>query len=149
MNSISWIQIFSALLTPIVAIVAVFIAFMQWRTAQHKLKHELFDRRFSIYEAVRNFISSIVGSGKTRDEDIFIFLSATREAKWLLGLYPAKYLDELYSKTIDLQVLQLKLEGVPSSEEKIINAKKQAEIKKYLYSQYKILDEIFAPFLKL
>lgn len=44
----SWIQIFKALLTPVVAILGVYIAYQQWRTNRTRLKHELFDRRYSM-----------------------------------------------------------------------------------------------------
>ncbi|OJW41581.1 MAG: hypothetical protein BGO60_07510 [Thiobacillus sp. 65-1059] len=95
-------------------------------------------------------LASIMTSGKAKDEEAFKFLSATREAKWLLNNEVATYLEkELYHKAIDLQTLQAALEGVPVGEERSANVKKQAEIKKWFIAQYEVLDEKFSPFLEL
>ncbi|QLP99569.1 MAG: hypothetical protein HZY78_04275 [Burkholderiaceae bacterium] len=140
----------AALLTPTVAVLGAVIAYRQWRTAQNKLKFELFDRRFSVYEASRNLLASIMTSGKAKDEEVFKFLVATREAKWLLNTDVATYLEkELYHKAIDLQTLQAELEGVPVGEERSANVKKQSDIKKWFIAQYEVLDEKFSPFLEL
>ncbi len=89
-------------------------------------------------------------SGKAKDEEVFKFLVATREAKWLLNTDVATYLEkELYHKAIDLQTLQAELEGVPVGEERSANVKKQSDIKKWFIAQYEVLDEKFSPFLEL
>jgi hypothetical protein len=145
-----WTTCLSALLTPTVAVLGSLIAYRQWRTAQNKLKHDLFERRFSVYDAARIFISSIMTSGKATEEELFKFLSGTREAKWLLNSEVSEYLDkELYHKALDLQCLASELEGVPVGIERSSNVQKQAEIKKWLIQQYDILDVKFSPFLKL
>jgi hypothetical protein len=145
-----WTNYLAALLTPTVAVLGSFIAYRQWRTAQNKLKFDLFDRRFSVYEASRDLLRSILTSGKAKDEELFKFLSATREAKWLLNNDAATYLEkELYQKALELQTLQAELEGVPVGNERSANVKKQADIKKWFYAQYEVLDEKLSPFLKL
>lgn len=145
-----WTNYLAALLTPTVAVLGSVIAYRQWRTAQNKLKFELFDRRFSVYEASRNLLASIMTSGKAKDDEVFKFLSATREAKWLLNIEVATYLEkELYHKAIDLQTIQATLEGLPVGEERSANVMKQAEIKKWFMAQYEVMDEKFSPFLEL
>ena len=86
-----WTAYLSALLTPTVAVLGSLIAYRQWRLAQNKLKLDLFDRRFSVFEAARSLIASIMTSGKAKDEEVFKFLFATREAKWLLDSSVAEY----------------------------------------------------------
>lgn len=145
-----WTTYLSALLTPTVAVLGSLIAYRQWRLAQNKLKLDLFERRFSVYEAARNLLASIITSGKAKDEEIFKFMIATREAKWVLNAHVAEYLEkQLYHKAIDLQTLSSVLEGVPVGEERTTNVLKQSEIKKWFLSQYDVLDAHFAPFLKL
>lgn len=146
----NWTNYLSALLTPTIAVLASVIAYRQWRTAQNKLKLDLFDRRFSVYEASRDLLASIVTSGKAKDEEVFKFLIATREAKWLLNAEVANYLEkDLNYKVSNLQTLQAELEGTPVGDERSKNVKKQAEIKKWLYEQYEVLNEKFTPFLAL
>ena len=145
-----WTTYLAALLTPTVAILGALIAYRQWRLAQNKLKLDLFDRRLSVYEAARTLVASIITSGKAKDEEVFKFMVATREAKWLLNDSVAQYLDkELYHKAIDLQTLAAELEGVPVGEVRTKNVRAQAEIKKWLLAQFEVLDERFSPFLQL
>lgn len=145
-----WTTYLSALLTPTVAVLGALIAYRQWRLAQNKLKLDLFDRRFSVYEAARNLLASIMTSGKARDEEVFKFMVATREAKWLLNAKVAEYLEEqIHRKAIELQCLSSELEGVPAGEERVPKIRKQYEIKQWFLAQYDVLDAHFAPFLQL
>ena len=150
MNDPNWTQVLSALLTPTIAIFGSFIAYKQWRSAQKKLKMELFEKRYSVYSETKSFIISIMSSGKAEDDKLFKFRAATKEAKWVLNDEIAKYLDEkIWNKAIDLQTLRAELEGVPVSDERTANVRKQGEIKKELYAQNEIIEKMFTPFLKL
>jgi hypothetical protein len=145
-----WTAYLSALLAPVVAVLGSLIAYRQWRLAQNKLKLDLFDRRLKIYEAATGLISSIMTSGKANDAEVFKYMVATREAKWLLNPEIAEYLDkQLYHKAIDLQTLDAELEGVPVGDVRTKNVRAQAELKKWLMAQYPVLDAQFSPFLQL
>jgi hypothetical protein len=53
--------------TPLViGLIASYVAYRQWSTGHHKLKLELFDRRFNIYLAVRK-ITAQLASGSVAD----------------------------------------------------------------------------------
>jgi hypothetical protein len=145
-----WTAYFIALLTPTVAVLGALIAYRQWRLAQNKLKLDLFDRRFQVYEASRNLLGSIMTSGKAKDDEVFKFMVATREAKWLLSRDVAEYLDkQLYHKALDLQCLASELEGVGVGEIRTKNVYAQADIKKWFVAQYDVLDQKFSPYLQL
>jgi len=89
-----WTAYLTALLTPTVAILGAFIAFRQWKLAQNKLKLDLFDRRFKVYEAARKFLSSVVTNGEVTDEALHAFMYGTREAEWVLSQAVADYIDK-------------------------------------------------------
>ncbi|MCP1573954.1 hypothetical protein J2S30_002333 [Herbaspirillum rubrisubalbicans] len=145
-----WTAYLTALLTPLIAVLGVCIATQQWRTAQSKLKFDLFEKRFSVYDAARNLIGSIMSSGKAKDEELFKFLAGTREAKWLFNAEVANYLEkQLYDPAIELQCLASELEGVPVGEARTKNVRRQADIKKTINAQFDELDRQFAPFLQL
>ena len=145
-----WTAYLSALLTPTVAVLGALVAYRQWRLAQNKLKLDLFDRRFRVYEASRSLLASIRTSGKAKDEEVFEFMVATREAKWLLNQDVAEYLEkQLYHKALDLQCLASELEGVGVGEIRTKNVHAQADIKKWFGAQYDVLDQKFSPFLQL
>jgi len=145
-----WTAYLFALLAPVVAVLGSFIAYRQWRLAQNKLKLDLFDRRLKIYEAAKNLLGSIVTSGKANDDEVFKYMVATREAKWLLDSEIAAYLDDqIYNKVIELQTLAIEWECVSVGDVRSKNVRAQAEIKQWFMAQYDILDAQFAPFLQL
>ena len=75
-----WTTYLTALLTPTVAVIGSLVAYRQWVLARNKLKLDLFERRFAVYEAARNLLASIMTSGKAKDAEIFKFMVATRDA---------------------------------------------------------------------
>ena len=79
-----------------IAVIAIYVAYRQWRTAQNKLKLDLFDRQFTIYLAAKKAIVSVIESGKITNEEADKFLLETREAQWLLD----KDIDMYFRKTI-------------------------------------------------
>ncbi len=58
-----WVQYFQALGPTLVAVVLAYIAaaiqFRKWRTAYDKLRLELFERRFKIYDETREFLITV------------------------------------------------------------------------------------------
>ena len=145
-----WTAYLTALLTPTLAVLGAHIAYRQWQLAQNKLKFDLFDRRFQVYEAARNLLASIMTSGKAQDDEVMKFRIATREARWLLSQDVADYLDkQLHHKALDLQCLASELKGVGVGETRTKNVYAQADIKTWCMAQYDVLDQKFSPFLQL
>lgn len=145
-----WTACLSALLTPTIAVLGAYIAYRQWRLSQNKLKLDLFDRRFAVYDAARKLLASILTSGKADDKEVFEFMVATREAKWLLSEEVAKYLEEqFYRNAIALQTLDAERTGFGVGDERTKSVRKQSEIRQRFADQYKVLDEHFSPYLKL
>lgn len=145
-----WTTYLAALLTPTIAIFGASIAYRQWRTAQNKLKLDLFERRLFVYEAARDYLGSIYTSGKTSPEAEFKFLSGTRGAKWLFDDTVVQYLDKvLWHKICDLSCIQAELDGMPAGEERVRKIHAGAEIKKWMAEQMGVLDEKFSPYLSL
>jgi hypothetical protein len=145
-----WTAYLSALLTPVIAVLGAWIAYRQWRLGQNKLKLDLFEKRFAVYVGARDLLASIMTSGKAKEEELFRFLSATREAKWLLNDEVATYLDKsLYHRALDLARLRDELEGVGVGEVRSKNVQEQADIKKWFLAQYAVLDEKFTKFMHL
>ena len=144
-----WTQIMTALLTPMIAGIAILIAYRQWKTAHEKLKFDRFDRRFAVYDTARNLLGSIITTGIKKDT-LFEFDAGTREAKWLLNDEIVNYLQkELGDKAYELKTLIDVLNSLSNEEERKRNIKKQTELKKWFLAQYSVLDQKFAPFLKL
>ncbi len=144
-----WFDIISAFSIPLITIIAAYIAWQQWKVNERRLKHELFNRNFLVYEAILNFIGSIVASGKAKDANLYNFNKDTKVAKFLLGKDINKFINDIYEKSIDLQTLDAELEGLTAGEERIKKVRKRGEIKKWIYSQIGELDKKFEQTLVL
>ncbi|WP_298919782.1 hypothetical protein [uncultured Roseobacter sp.] len=53
--SMQWVDVLSALLTPFIAILGSLIAYRQWRLAKLNLKEKLFERRYRIVDAAKEY----------------------------------------------------------------------------------------------
>lgn len=143
-----WIQILQGALTPLIAALAVFIAWQQWTTNRNKLKLDLFERRYAYYEAATEMVGRILTSGRASTELTFEFLTRTKGAKFLLGTSLAEYLDELYRRAVRLQGLGSELESL-SGEERSRNIQRQRELKEWFQAQFDVMDKKFAKLLTL
>ena len=92
-----------ALLTPVIAIVATYIAWQQWKTNQLKLHLDRYDRRLKVYEEVRQILSIIVRDTKASYDDLLKFKRAVSEADFLFGSDITIYIEEIYQRGVSLQ----------------------------------------------
>ena len=96
------VEISKASLTPVIAIVTVYIAWQQWQTNKKKLFLDLYDRRLKIYEEVRQILSIILRDGNASYDDLMKFRRAVSEADFLYGAEITTYIDEIYQRGIQL-----------------------------------------------
>lgn len=89
-------EILSAFLTPVIALIALYIAWMQHKTARNKLNLELYEKRYALYLAAKEFITKIAVS----DPEVFSvayneFDIKTNSTKFLFKEDVSKYIDTL------------------------------------------------------
>jgi hypothetical protein len=137
-----WTAYLSALGTPIIALIAGVwggcIAWRQWRTAQNRLRLDLFDKRFAAYAAARD----VIGCMSLRDEEVAArFVSKAREARWILGPDVAGYLEDIVAPKlfdlITLNKLQDNLVGFSDELTELIY--KKDELMRWLIEQIDVL----------
>lgn len=145
-----WIDILTALLTPTIAILGIYIAYQQWYTNRNKLKIDLFDKRFQIFESIKKFIANILTSGKVEDGDAIQFLRDIKSVRFLFedNADILKLTNEIYTKANKLHALE-KTESKSSGEDLKKNLDKQDEIMKWYQEQLINIDEIFKKYLIL
>jgi hypothetical protein len=97
------VKILSALLTPLIALIAAYIAWQQWKTNERKLKLDLYDRRYEVYEATRSFILTICKDAGVQFEEIGHFRATVAQARFLFGKDITDYLELLRSRAFELQ----------------------------------------------
>lgn len=105
------VQILSALLTPLIAIITTYIAFQQYQTSRSRFRYELYDRRLVIYDAVIRFIyDNIGGTEPLSVQRLYQFKAETAQCFFLLGGDVYKLADEVYRKAVDLRRRRLNSE---------------------------------------
>lgn len=88
-------------LTLVIACITVYIAGQQWKTNAQKIKLDLFDRRFRVFDATRTIIGLMYTSG-VQDPQLLDFLIKTAEASFLFGPEIEDYRNEVYRRVQNL-----------------------------------------------
>ena len=149
-NGKDWVDYLSALLTPTLAIFGSIIAFQQSRTNSKRLKHELFDRRYEQFTVIREFIGSIMTSGKSDSIEQAKFLTGTQGIRFVFDQEIDDYIENtIWHLAIELECLDAELEGLPTGKERSALVKRRSNIKKRLYQELKILESKFEKYLQL
>ena len=116
------INILSALLTPIIAIVTTIILIQQYRLEKKSMRFQLFEHRHQIYNVVMKFISEVVSNGVVENINLSDFMRGTRDCNIFFDKEISDYIDVIYKKAIELKrcnqmINSRKLDGKNHSKE--------------------------------
>lgn len=143
---IPWSQ---ALLTPVIAGTGIFVSWRQWRTNSQKLKYDLFEKRYAIYESAVRFIASMMREGRPSQEAQNAFLIGTQGSKLLFGKEVEEYLHGLWVDAVEMEMHQAIFSDLPVGEKRSEHVEAAATIKKKLPDHFKRLDEKFFLYINL
>lgn len=151
MVEIHWTAYITAFTVPVLAAAAATIAYRQWRTAQNKLKLDLFDKRMLVYQAARETLGFIATRGSINHEQQIKYLAGIQSSRWLFGPEIHKYLHEtLWHKIVDLELHnKLSARDNGNSEERTKHIHREAETLKWLMNQYSALDDMCSKYMSL
>jgi len=144
-----WVQWLQALSVPTIAAVGALLAWQQVKIARTKLRHDLFDRRFAVFEAARKFLVTVMRNGKISVPDLQSYAVGVIDAQFLLNREVHDYLVEIRKRAATMQGLKDTLEPLPAGDEKARLAGKAGEEIAWLVAQLDVLPEKFKPFLTL
>ncbi|MFK7848529.1 MAG: hypothetical protein AB8G77_24795, partial [Rhodothermales bacterium] len=105
-------------MTPLIAGIAIYVAWQQWRTNRQKLKLDLFDKRFAIFQSTRTFLSTVLRDGRVNREDLEKFRMGILDSVFLLDQGTSDYLWGLRSIGSKAIMYNTQLEGVPVGEKR-------------------------------
>jgi hypothetical protein len=138
---------FSPIATLIVGLIVAYIAWQQWQVAHAKLRLDLFDRRYKVYEATRQFLGCIMQAATFSDSQLFTFYAGTSDAQFLFDKEVVDYLKQIAHRAIDMRLQNKLFQRLPDGEER--SAKIEAEHQHLLWLTHQITDMTltFAPYL--
>jgi hypothetical protein len=96
------LQIFQGLLTPVIGVIALYIAWQQWKTNERKFVLDRYERRLKIYQHVVEMLRLVCSKFNPEIRDLLKFSSDTAEGVFLFGPEIPEYIDEIYKHALDL-----------------------------------------------
>lgn len=114
----TWIADLQALLTPVIAILALYVAWQQWETNRYKFRLDYFNRRFPIYEAAMRLAGTIAANGTVTDEELRTFSVKTRETKFFFNDGIERYCRKLHDEARAVMAGTEKLKAALSEQER-------------------------------
>jgi hypothetical protein len=145
------IKFSSALLTPLIAIIAVYIAYQQMLTNKNKLRNELFDRRMKVFEAFQDFIREVVARGYAETEDIRNLHSVKSNIPFLFDEEIEEYRKSLVDTGLKLRSINRKLsdQSLPKGDKRTELANKDYELNTWFSDQFDESISKFSDYLKI
>jgi hypothetical protein len=147
-----WVAYLQALGLPIfsavLALVGGWIGWQNMQMSRVKLQHDLYERRFRIFDATRKLISEALAHNKADPASIREHAIHTADAEFLLDADMAAYLEKLRRFIDDLGNEMLWLEKSKGEERERLHMQ-HAEDYEWVRQQLAVLLDKFRPFLVL
>jgi uncharacterized membrane protein len=140
----------TAVTTALVAVIVAVVTGGQWITNRARLRHELFDRRYAVYEQIASFIAEILISGKVPQGEPEAFSRRTKTAYFVFECDKEvkALITEIYQQAVKLHALDATLEGLMGDERKK-NVESQRVVKDWFQQTLGSLEARFEKYLKL
>jgi len=136
-----------AIATLVVGFAVVIIAWRQWRVAHNKLRLDLFEKRYTVYEGAKTFLSVIFSHGDFTGEDLRAFNLATRDALFLFPKQIEEYLHTIRSRALHMKMFAKQFELLDVGTARSALVQKHHDELTWLSDQVAAAAKVFAPFL--
>jgi hypothetical protein len=88
-------DLLAAFLTPITAVLALYVAFRQHHMQREQVRTELYQRRIAIYRSYTRFLAKLVFTSELSPQDVYDLRADTLEAPFLFDPEDARVIAEL------------------------------------------------------
>jgi len=143
-----WIQ-FIPVVTALIAIVAALVTWQQMRIARTKLNHDLYDRRYKLFDAVRTFVSTIVVNDGASTTESKKYILSIGDAVFLFDESIVVYVKEIEEKAGIINVSNETLLSLSSGPARLDVETNRNEALSWMNSQSTGMIDKFKPFLSL
>jgi hypothetical protein len=133
-------------LTLLLGVAVAFIAWRQWWVARTKLRLDLFDRRYKVYEATRDFLILIAKNPDVEHARFVEFAMATADAEFFFRSDVVEYLGQIRDRVRDMQAQQT-LSHEATGDELSRRVKAEHDQRAWLEEQITAMTSVFAPYL--
>ena len=134
-----WVQYAQALGAPLLAVViagvGAWVALQQVRIARVRLQHDLYDRRFAVFEAARKFLAEVLTQRYPSDDHVRSYVVGTADAGFLLNDDVAAYLEEIRKRGSRLGAIEVALKPLPVGNERTAFVQQEEELFSWMMEQ--------------
>jgi uncharacterized protein YqfB (UPF0267 family) len=138
------LELLKALATPAIAVAGIVIAWAQLRIANIRLTHDLFDRRYPVYVAAREFLRCICQKRTITADELSSFHYASGTAIFVLNPELADYLQQIRTNAIRAAELFDKIGNKTASQ---VEIQEHWDLLNWLANQQEQMNEKFMGFL--
>jgi hypothetical protein len=143
-----WVQVLQALLTPVVALLAIAIGVAQWRTSHQRAVLDLFEKRMEVHDAISMVIGGVVASGRTTAQDASAFARARQRVDLLFGPEVPAYLEGIDRVLLEHHAAGLRAQRPPVEEQsRALDAQHAAFLK--LTAFFEEFPKLVKPYVKM
>jgi hypothetical protein len=139
----------AALLTPVIGVVTTIILINQHRLEKRKLRLQLFEKRYAVYLAAMEYITTIMREGKSTTAAQASFLRDSRDRVFLFDKRIHQFLEEVWKQSIELETHQEIFRDLPVGPDRTKHVEAAAAIKTQLPVLAKRAQELFEDYLKM
>ena len=148
-----WMQYVQALGPMVVAVVvglfAGYIAWRQWETAKHRLRFDLYEKRFAVYSAIKELLNKVVLHGQMTINDIGDFHQNIRGAEFLFDADTRDFVMRLGTMALRASIRRSQLDRQPDHPRADQLIEEEEEILDFLRIQDQHLERLFGRYLDL
>jgi len=144
----TWIQILSALLVPLIALVTTTIIILQYILAKQRWRLDLYDKRYTVYWTTIEYLTDIVTCKQLtyeRFKDLRTkFMRSSMDKEFLFGEDVQQYLHVLSDKGSDLQII---LYALKEDENNEMNINEKKILVSWFSEQFEVSSLLFRNYL--
>lgn len=125
----------------------VWIAWQQKHVAAQKLKLDLFDRRYRVFDTARKLLAAIMRNNKAENTDVMEFNLGVADAPFLFGQDVVHFLEDLRGRAYDISCLQAQMGPLPVGCERTRMVEMERKQIEWFSGRLRELAKTFAPYL--
>jgi hypothetical protein len=135
----------TALVSFIAVLAALYIGLMQWRTAHYRLSLDMFDKRFKVYEGVKNITTTVIKHGIVIQKDLDELYENTRGAEFLFDGETRDFITNIRFKALTASDARARRQRSDNDKP---NDEEENSLS-FIQEQDSRLDDLFKPYLDL
>jgi len=133
----------------IAALVAGYIALRQWQTAHYRLRLDMYDKRFVVYEAVKSLASTIGLHGQVTIDDLGEFYHGVRGAEFLFDGDTRDFVEKIGIMAFKARMMRASLDKQPDHPREAKLSDEEEDILDFIRNQSEHLEPLFRRYLDL